>query len=242
MKVLLIIPAYNEEDSILNTVNNVLEYNRLQADKYGYTLDYIVIDDASTDSTKKILLENDIKHISLIKNLGIGGAVQTGYKYALLHNFDIAVQFDGDGQHDIAHINNVVSPIIEEGFDLVIGSRFIDKESSLFQTTFLRRVGIRIISQLIKLTTKKKIFDVTSGYRAANKNVIQLFADRYPISYPEPESIVHLIKKKYRVTERPVNMLERQGGVSSIRSFKSILYMIEVGTAILVSSFMREED
>lgn len=240
MKVLLIIPAYNEEESIVQTIKSIDKYKENKNN--DFQLDYVVINDGSTDKTPQLLEENHINHVDLIMNLGIGGAVQTGYKYALIHDYDIAIQFDGDGQHDINSLENVIKPLIKEDYDFCIGSRFVPGSNSEFQTSSMRRFGIKLISFLIKLVTGKKVYDVTSGYRAGNKKVIAYFAKRYPTAYPEPESIVQLFKKKFNVVERPVNMLERSGGVSSIHSFKSVKYMIEVSTAILVSAFMKEED
>ncbi|MTD42428.1 glycosyltransferase [Erwinia sp. CPCC 100877] len=243
MRVLLIVPAYNEEANIINTVNSITTYQRIiEENSLNYSLNYLVINDGSQDNTKKIIDENSINAVHLIQNLGIGGAVQTGYKFALDNNYDIAVQFDGDGQHDIQSLDSIVQPIINGECDFCIGSRFIESSSSDFQTTSMRRAGIKVISFLIRVVTGKKIYDVTSGYRAANKKIIQLFCERYPTEYPEPETIVHLLKKKIRVKECPVNMKERVGGKSSIHSFKSVKYMIEVGTAILVSGFMKEDD
>lgn len=243
MKVILIVPAYNEEENILNTVNNIKMYQRnIEKNCKSYSLGYVVINDGSKDDTKKIIEENSLNAVHLIQNLGIGGAVQTGYKYAFENNYDIAVQFDGDGQHDINSLDEIVQPIIDGKYDFCIGSRFIESSSSDFQTTFMRRVGIKIISALIKLVTRKRVYDVTSGYRAANKKIIHLFCERYPTEYPEPETIVHLFKKNIRIKECPVNMKERIGGKSSIHSFKSVKYMVEVGVAILVASFMKEGD
>ncbi|MGM0215612.1 glycosyltransferase family 2 protein [Enterococcus sp. AZ109] len=238
MKVLLIIPAYNEEESILDTIQNIEEYKQIA----NYSLDYIVINDGSTDLTSKILDDSQINHIDLIINLGIGGAVQTGYKYALLNGYDVAVQFDGDGQHDIHSLDQVVYPIFRNEADLVIGSRFVDNNKSVFQTTAMRRMGINIISFFIKLVTGKKILDTTSGYRAANKKVVSQFSQRYPTKYPEPESIVHVLKRNLKVEECSVNMFDRQGGTSSITPIKSVRYMIEVCSSILVAALMKEKD
>lgn len=238
MKVLLIIPAYNEEESILKTVTSIETFRQT----VDYQLDYIVVNDGSTDRTKEILTEHQINAVHLVMNLGIGGAVQTGYKYAQRHDYDIAVQFDGDGQHDINSLNNLVTPIQNGEADFTIGSRFLQKNQSEFQTTFMRRLGINLISFLIRLVSRKKILDTTSGYRAANRKIIQLFAHRYPTKYPEPESIVHLVKKNYRIKECSVNMFERSGGVSSITPIKSITYMSEVCTSILVAFLMKEND
>ncbi|GGC99127.1 glycosyltransferase family 2 protein [Enterococcus wangshanyuanii] len=242
MRILLIIPAYNEEETILKTIRSVEQFKEVHKNDYSYTIDYVVINDGSTDKTQVILNEHQINSIHLVMNLGIGGAVQTGYRYAEKNKYDIAVQFDGDGQHDIRSLDAVVQPIIKQQADFVIGSRFLPNEKTAFQTTFMRRVGIRILSFLIYLSSGKKIYDVTSGYRACNREIIAYFAKKYPTSYPEPESTVHLLKKKFTIKEVAANMRERSGGQSSIRAFTSVRYMFEVSLAILVSSFMREGD
>lgn len=238
MKILLIIPAYNEEESILSTIASIKEYQK----SFPHQLDYLVVNDGSTDSTEDILKEHGINHVSLILNLGIGGAVQTGYKYAAKHNYDIAVQFDGDGQHDIHSLESLIEPLITKEVDLAIGSRFIGEQKSEFQTTVMRRVGINVLSFFIKLVSRRSIKDTTSGYRAGNKMIIQEFATRYPTKYPEPESIVYVLKKDYKVQELPVNMFERQGGTSSITTLKSVRYMIDVCSAILILSLLKEKD
>lgn len=228
MKVILIIPAYNEEENILNTCNKIKEFSE--------ELDFIVINDGSKDNTLKILQENNINHINLIKNLGIGGAVQTGYKYAYENGYDIAIQFDGDGQHDVNYVPNICMPIIKGGADMVIGTRYLDKSESQFQSTFMRRFGSKIICTLIKLTTKTKVTDPTSGFRAVNKKIIEVFSNEYPSDYPEPESIVNITNLGYKVTEVPVSMNEREGGKSSINIWKSAYYMIKVSLAIIIDS------
>jgi hypothetical protein len=233
MKVLLIIPAYNEEENILNTCNKIKEFSD--------EVDFIVINDGSKDSTLKILQENNIKHINLIHNLGIGGAVQTGYKYAYENNYDIAIQFDGDGQHDVNFIPNICEPIINGQANMVIGTRYLDKTSSEFQSTFMRRFGSNIISFFIKKCTKKKITDPTSGFRAVNKKIIEEFAKEYPTEYPEPESTVCMLCKGYKIIEVPVSMNERQGGTSSIRFWKSADYMIKVCLAIIIDSIKKDK-
>lgn len=229
-KVLLIIPAYNEESCILSTVNSIKEYNK----KHKKDYDIIVINDGSKDKTEQILCDNYIPHIKLIHNLGIGGAVQTGYKYALENNYDIAIQYDADGQHDINYIEDLINPILKNEANLVIGSRFIKKDSSEFKSTFARLIGIRIISFFMKLFTRKKIYDVTSGYRASDKKTIEHFSHTYPIEYPEPVSTVDLIKNGFVVKEIPVNMVERKGGSSSIHSWKKAYYMVNVILSMFV--------
>ena len=168
MKILLIIPAYNEEENIIQVCKTIEEYDK--------NLDYVVINDGSRDNTLKLLQEAKINHINLVNNLGIGGAVQTGYKYAYENNYDIAVQFDGDGQHDITCVPKICKPIIDGEVDMCIGTRYLDKSSSQFQSTVMRRFGKNIISAMIKLFCKKTITDPTSGFRAANKKIIELFA------------------------------------------------------------------
>lgn len=224
MKKLVIIPAYNESENIVNTVKEIKEK--------ASDFDYVVINDCSSDKTLEILENNHLNYINLPVNLGIGGAVQTGYKYALGHEYDIAVQVDGDGQHDPAYLHSLEETLIKENADMVIGSRFIKNEG--FQSTFARRMGIVYFTKMIKSLTGTTITDPTSGFRLVNKDVIALFANDYPRDYPEPESIVALLKRKKKVIEVPVQMKERQGGVSSIRLWNSVYYMIKVSIAIFV--------
>lgn len=224
MRKLVIIPAYNESENIVNTVKEIKEK--------ASDFDYVVINDCSSDKTLKILENNHLNYINLPVNLGIGGAVQTGYKYALEHEYDMAVQVDGDGQHDPAYLHSLEETLIKENADMVIGSRFIKNEG--FQSTFARRMGIVYFTKMIKSLTGTTITDPTSGFRLVNKDVIALFANDYPRDYPEPESIVALLKRKKKVIEVPVQMKERQGGVSSIRLWNSVYYMIKVSIAIFV--------
>ena len=234
-KVLLIIPAYNEEKCILNTCNKIIDYNK----KNDMNFDIIVINDGSTDNTINILEDNNIPHVNLIHNLGIGGAVQTGYKYAYENYYDFAVQFDGDGQHDVNYVKSIVEPLINNEADMTIGSRFINKDSSNFKSSKSRQFGIKIISFFIKLVSHKKIFDTTSGFRAVNKKIIKEFARSYPIEYPEPITTTELLKKSYRIKEIPVSMNEREVGKSSIHSWKNAYYMINVCLSILLVKIRR---
>ncbi|MEG1132371.1 MAG: glycosyltransferase family 2 protein [Romboutsia sp.] len=236
MKVLMVIPAYNEQDNILKVVNSIKDHSKKCGD---YILDYIVINDGSTDSTQLVCEKNHIKCVNLINNLGIGGAVQTGYIFAKMNDYDVAVQFDGDGQHDINSIDDLLKPIINKEVDFTIGSRFIGSKSG-FKSTLLRRVGIRYLSFIIKLCSNINIKDCTSGYRAANKDVINYLASNYPIDFPEPESIISLSKANLKVKEVQVNMFSRESGVSSISSWKSIYYMIKVSLAIFCASFEKK--
>jgi glycosyltransferase involved in cell wall biosynthesis len=234
MKILLIIPAYNEEKNILGVCKNIEKYNNDKEKKLK--IDYVVINDGSVDNTSKICKDNNLNHIDLISNLGIGGAVQAGYKYANQNGYDIAIQFDGDGQHDVSYVESICKPIINEKFDMCIGSRYLDSSSSEFKSTFMRRFGKNIISFIIKTFCNVRVTDPTSGFRAVNKNVIKIFSNDYPSDYPEPESIVNLIKSGLNITEVAVSMNERKGGKSSINLFKSIYYMIKVSIAIVIES------
>lgn len=229
-KVIIIIPAYNEEGNILKTYNSIIEYNKKNNTNY----DLIVINDGSTDNTLSVLVKNKIPHINLIRNLGIGGAVQTGYIYALENDYEIAVQFDGDGQHNASYIEKIIKPIISKNADMVIGSRFIE-DLDTFKSSRMRRIGINLISIFIKLITGKKIYDTTSGMRAVNKKLIKEFANSYPVEYPEPITTTELLKKGYKVKELQVEMNERLNGESSIKSWKNIYYMINVILSILVT-------
>lgn len=230
MRVLMIIPAYNEENSIVSTVESLKKANLK-----GDTLDYVIVNDGSKDNTKQVCEDNKLNFINLPVNLGIGGAVQTGYKYAFEHDYDVAIQFDGDGQHDAAYISHLVEEI-KKGADIAIGSRYV-AELSEFKSTFIRRVGIKFLSFLIKLCTGKRIYDPTSGFRASNKEIIKMFANEYPTDYPEPDTIVTVIKKGYNVSEIPVKMKERTSGKSSLSSpIKAMFYMIKVSVAIILSS------
>lgn len=233
MKVLVIIPAFNEELNIVNTVEKIKNISN----KIDENLNYVVINDGSTDKTKNICETNKYNVINLITNLGIGGAVQTGFKYALENDYDVAIQFDGDGQHDENYIKKLIEEV-KKGNDFVVGSRFI-KNLSGFKSTKFRRIGIKFLSSLIKICTGIKIYDPTSGFRAANKEIISLFADKYPTEYPEPETIVNLIRKQYKVKEIPVEMHERKYGKSSIKPLKSMYYMFSVSISIIISSICK---
>lgn len=222
---MLIIPAYNESKNIPRLIESINALNE------GY--DILVVNDCSTDNTKNVCRELGVNTINLPANLGIGGAMQTGYKYAYYNNYDIAVQVDGDGQHNPIYIKDVIREV-KSGYNMCIGSRFINKEG--FQSTLMRRVGITYFNYLIKLLTGISITDPTSGFRAADKTTINLFRKYYPVDYPEPETVVLLKKNGLKIKEIPVIMNERLEGKSSIDSFKSIYYMIKVSVAILITA------
>lgn len=229
MKKIAIIPAYNESASIVSTINDIKEN--------APDFDYVVINDRSTDNTYKVCIDNGINVLNLPLNLGIGGAVQTGYWYALENGYDIAVQFDGDGQHDAKYLETMAQYLVENECDMVIGSRFITKEG--FQSSSARRMGIKYFAVLIKLLTGQKITDPTSGFRMANRKIIELFSNVYPKDYPEPETVVAILDKKYKVKELPVVMRAREEGVSSISMKKSIYYMVKVSLAMIIERIRR---
>ena len=225
MKKLIIIPAYNEEDNIGPFLDEL--------DRNYPEYDYIVINDCSKDSTKSILKKRHAAFLDLPINLGIGGGVQTGYLYALENGYDIAIQMDGDGQHLPEYLEHIVRPIEEGRADAVVGSRFINNEG--FQSSFMRRMGIKFLSALTKALTAVRIYDVTSGFRAVNRKCIEAFANQYAQDYPEPEALVHSSTKGFKTIEVPVQMQERVGGTSSITGFKTIYYMIKVSFALILA-------
>lgn len=225
MKVLLIIPAYNEAANLPALIGQV---RALAQTDY----DILIINDGSHDNTASTARELGAILVDLPVNLGIGGAVQTGYIYAYYNMYDVAVQMDGDGQHDPRYLEALIQPIADGAADMVIGSRFIKKDG--FQSTFLRRMGIKFFTLLIAMLTGKKFTDPTSGFRACSQAVISHFAGYYPSDYPEPESLVTMVMHGYRLVEVPVIMRERAAGRSSIHLVKGIYYMIKVTLAILV--------
>ena len=230
IKILLIIPAYNEQANIYNTYKSICDFNETANMKY----DAIVINDGSTDDTENICKKYNIPHLTLRNNLGIGNAVQTGYKYAFKHKYDIAIQYDGDGQHDVNYVDSIIRPLIDKEANVVIGSRFLNETSSKFKSSKARRIGINLISWLINILVKVKIYDTTSGFRAVDKEIIEKFSISYYPEYPEPVSIPALVKCGYKIKEIPVSMNERKGGASSIRAWKSIYFMLNVFLLIFV--------
>lgn len=219
-------PAYNEQDSIMGVINDLRQHH----------YDYVVINDGSTDCTARILKDGDARYVDLLTNLGIGGAVQTGYLFAKQNGYDIAVQVDGDGQHDVSYIDKLIAPIKEGEAEIVVGSRYVGDESA-FKSSFMRRVGIRFLSFVLKVSSGKRIMDVTSGFRAIDSKAINMFVDYYPSDYPEPESLAYAINGGLRVTEVPVAMRERQGGSSSISGLKPVYYMTKVSLATILGGF-----
>lgn len=229
LRVLVIVPAYNESGNLEKVV----------ADLRAASVDFVVVNDGSTDDTEDVLVSLGAPHVTLCQNLGIGGAMQAGYKYACRGGYDAAVQFDGDGQHDAACLGALVAPLAAGEADVVVGSRFLGGENR-FKSSAARRFGIRCLSLVLRLVTGRRILDVTSGFRAMGREAMEMFAERYPVDYPEPESLATALTAGLRVVEVPVVMHARAEGVSSIKGgFSAFYYMVKVGTAILLSGSRR---
>ncbi len=230
-KGLIIVPAFNEENNIGTTIKEIQNCR--------INFDILIIDDGSTDATVEVARSNNVPVVSLPFNLGIGGAVQTGFKFALRNGYEYAIQVDADGQHIPSEIEKLLKPLNEEKFDVVIGSRYLDKND--YQAPFLRRVGAVFFMGLIFLAIGQKVKDSTSGFRAYNRRAIEFLSRTYPDDYPEVEAVTVLGKNGFRIKEIPVNMRSRKQGSSSITSLKSIYYMIKVSLAILVNLFRSKE-
>lgn len=222
-KILIIVPAFNESGNIRRTVGEILAC--------GYALDVLVVDDGSLDQTAAEARSAGVNVVSLPFNLGIGGAVQTGFQYAFLKRYDVAVQVDGDGQHDARYLPDLFKPLEQGQADITVGSRFIGPFTG-YRSSFVRRIGIHFFARLTSLLTGFKISDPTSGFRAHNRKAISIFARDYPGDFPEPESIVIARQRGLRVLEVPVQMRKRQAGHSSIRYLYTLYYMVKVTFAI----------
>jgi glycosyltransferase involved in cell wall biosynthesis len=228
-RILVIIPAYNEEGS----VGKVIEEVRTHLSK----ADILIVNDGSTDLTSEIAKSKGVIVMDLPFNLGIGGAMQAGYQYAYEKDYDIAIQVDADGQHDPKEIGKLLKALEEKKIDMAIGSRFIGDLG--YKSSTMRRIGISIFSQVISMIVRQRITDPTSGFRASNRKAIRLFASNYPQDYPEPEVVILLHQCHLKMEEVPVGMSERYSGESSITKIKSIYYMVKVLLAIFVDCFKK---
>jgi len=227
-KILIIVPAYNEEDNIRGVINKLHHENE--------DWDILVINDASTDNTGAIAMESGYAEvISLPFNLGIGGCVQTGFRYARKNGYDFALQFDGDGQHSAEEIHKLLAIVKNDEADVAIGSRFSRKHNGYKSSSF-RRIGIRIFEWFSYLLIRQHITDHTSGFRAYNRKAIHFLADHYPSDYPEPEVVILLGKNGFKIKETFTQMHERKGGISSIPLSKGPYYMIKVLLAMFMSA------
>jgi len=223
-RLLFIVPAYNEEASVGEVVRALHE-------RYP-AASILVVDDGSSDRTAAVARQSGATVLELPFNLGIGGAVQSGLMYAVRNEYDVAVQFDGDGQHPVSEIDTLLDPVIGGRCDVAIGSRYV--EQSGYRTPVARRLGIRLLSFVTRLLVRKRVTDPTSGFRAFNRAALEFLADIYPHDYPEPESIVALCRNGFGVFEVKVEMRPRQGGQSSITFVRAIYYMIKVVFGITI--------
>lgn len=230
-RMIAIIPALNEAATVGPVVRGVLR----QAP--GMTV--LVVDDGSTDATAAVAEAAGARVVRLPYNLGIGGAVQTGFRYALQHGYDLALQVDGDGQHPPEEIPRLIEALDRTGADVVVGSRFI--EPSGYRASPARRAGIWLFARLLSLLCRQRLTDTTSGFRVANRLAIRHLAEAYACDYPEVESLVTLHRAGFRVAETPVRMAPRAGGVSSIGPLRAIYYTVKVILAVLVDAVARPE-
>jgi glycosyltransferase involved in cell wall biosynthesis len=228
---LAIVPAYNEQASIAVVV---AELNAVDPG-----MDVVVVDDGSVDRTAEVARAAGARVVRLPFNLGIGGAMQTGFRYAYEHGYDVAVQVDGDGQHDPRELPKILAPVVAGEADLVVGSRFGGEPSSEFRSTAPRRIGIRVFAWTVSRIVHQRVTDTTSGFRAVGRAGIRLFAADYPHDYPEVEATVMVAKANLRLREVPVAMRERAGGRSSITALRSVYYMAKVLLALFVGLFRR---
>lgn len=229
MKIIVIIPALNEEKTLRDVIRGIRAFLP-QAD-------ILVVNDGSTDSTAAIAEEEKTLILDHPYNMGIGATMQTGFLYALRGGYDIAIQMDGDGQHNPESLPTLVQPIAEGGSNLVIGSRYLSDGG--FKSTFLRKIGIRFFTTLVWLFIGKKVTDPTSGFRAMDRKAFECFSGEYPSDYPEVEALVLANKRGLRFREIPTTMRHRQGGTSSIGLLSAVYYMVKVTLAILVGFFRR---
>ena len=227
MRILIVIPCFNEQAAIAEVVRTIQRVTRQQ----NLDADVLVINDCSTDNSLTIIRSLGCLYLDLPVNLGIGGAMQAGYKYAFRHGYEVAVQMDGDGQHPADELHKLLTPLVQNKADVVIGSRFLTKEG--FQSSVARRLGIRYFRWLNQLLIGQTIHDSTSGFRAFNRKTLAVVSQYYPDEYPEPEAVVQFGLNGLRMLEVPVLMQERQGGVSSINNSRAVYYMAKVSLGIL---------
>jgi hypothetical protein len=226
MRVLAVVPAFNEAASVGGVVREL----RGRGD-----LDVVVINDGSTDGTAEAAQAAGARVVDLPYNLGIGGAVQSGFLFARDHGYDVAVQVDGDGQHQPGEIDRLLAPIRAREADLVLGSRYVEKTD--YHAPAARRTGMVLFSAVVSLLTRQRLRDTTSGFRASSRPVIEYFAEHYPRDYPEVESLVLLRRAGFRVREVACSFREREGGESSITAARSVYYVVKVLLALFVGLF-----
>lgn len=226
IKSMVVIPAYNEGKSIYNVIKSIQDCN--------IGVDIVVVNDGSKDNTYQEAMRAGATVINLPLNVGIGGAVQSGYIYGVENGYDTVIQLDGDGQHNPKDLPLFIQEIEKGEYDMVIGSRFVEKTN--YKPSFFRKIGISFFSKVISALTGERFTDTTSGYRAVNRKVMEVFAKDYPRDYPEPETIVYLKRNGFKIKEIPTQMNERKEGKSSITPIKSIFYMLKVTFCILLQN------
>jgi glycosyltransferase involved in cell wall biosynthesis len=226
---LAIVPALNEAPTIGRVVEEIHSFDP------GFEI--LVVDDGSTDGTRSEAERAGARVVRLPYNIGIGAAVQTGYQYARDHGFQVAVQIDGDGQHDPSELRQLLEPLAADEADMVVGSRF--REGSLYRAPFMRRLGSWLLSGIVTVIIRQRMTDPTSGFRGVNRRGIILFAADYPHDYPEAEANVLAFRHRLRIVEAPVSMRSREAGRSSITALGSLYYMIKVSLALFISVFRR---
>jgi glycosyltransferase involved in cell wall biosynthesis len=227
---LAIVPAHNEEGAIASTVEEI--------QRFAPDFDVLVIDDGSTDTTAARAESTGATVVKLPFNLGIGGAMQTGYLYAQESGYQVAVQIDGDGQHDPRCIRDLLNRLqADPELDMVTGSRFLEPDGDGHRSSAPRRLGIRIFARLVSLITGRLVTDPTSGLRMTNRLAIELFARDYPHDYPEVEAILLMHAHRLQSCEIPVAMRPRTSGVSAISSSQPAYYMIKVLLAVFIGLF-----
>jgi len=229
-RVVAVVPAWNEAGAIGGVVDEIRAFDP--------QIDVVVVDDASTDDTAGVARAHGAKVLALPFNIGIGGAVQTGFRYARDEGYDVAVRLDGDGQHAAEELGKLLAPIRAGDAELVIGSRFVDPAGT-YRPPFARRMGIRVFARLVSLLGGQKVTDTTSGFSALDRTAIELFATEYPHDYPEVESTLVALRSGLRLAQVQVDMRERQAGTSSITFVRSLYYIVKVMLALLVASLRR---
>ena len=230
MRRIAVVPAFNEQQNLGRVIEEIRAFDP--------GLDIVVVDDGSVDATAAVARQHGATVLVLPFNLGIGGAVQTGFRYAFEHEYDLAVRVDGDGQHDPAQLDRVIAPVVAGEADIAVGSRFVaDVEG--YRSSRSRRLGIRLLAVVVSRIVRRRVTDTTSGFQALNRKGIALFARDYPHDYPEVEATVMVSRHRLRAVEVPVSMRERSSGRSSITAARSIYYMVKVLLAIFVGLFRR---
>ena len=230
MRRVALVPAFNEEANVGRVIDEIRAFDP--------SLDVVVVDDGSYDRTAEVAQQHGATVVRLPFNLGIGGAVQTGFRFAFEHGYDLAVRLDGDGQHDPSQLDRILAPVVAGEADIAVGSRFAG-EGDGYRSSRSRRVGIRLLAWVVSRIVGRRVTDTTAGFQALNHRAIELFAHDYPHDYPEVEATIMVSRHRLRSVEVPVSMRERGGGRSSITAIRSVYYMVKVLLAIFVGLFRR---